>query len=193
MQSIRIVIEASSAPVVQQMLERRLLNRSLVRGIAGRLASLMMFVSVAYAHGGPIDLRGHDGLGREFALADLRGQVVALTFVSRYTRDESARINNQLSARAREVAVVTVVDLIGIPSFAHGYARRRIAEADAAGGRHVVDDQGALRRALGAQPDKQVDIYIIDRDGTLRGRYVGERQLPEALRLVDALRSSAQR
>jgi hypothetical protein len=138
-------------------------------------------------------LRGCDGRGRPFDLLQLRGQVVALTFASRYTRDEGAAINNALVARANggDLEVVSVVDLVGVPSLFQGYAKRKIAEHDQEGRiRHLIDEQGRLRRAFQVQPDKRVDILIIDRQGALRGRYTGRQQLDEAFRLIDQLRGS---
>jgi hypothetical protein len=83
--------------------------------------------------------------------------------------------------------VVSIVDLVGVPSFAHGYARRKTAEADRQSCvRHLVDD-GALRERFGARPAERVDILVIDRAGGLRGHFAGERELEQALRLVDAL------
>jgi hypothetical protein len=57
---------------------------------------------------------------------------------------------------------------------------------------HLCDEKSQLRNAFGARPDKQVDIFIIDRDGGLRGHFVGA-QLAEALRLVDMVRSAEAR
>ena len=64
-----------------------------------------------------------------------------------------------------------------------------MAEAD---GRvqHLCDEHGTLRRRLGAHPDKHVDIFIVDRDGGLRGRFEGAGQLAAALRLLDEVRTS---
>src|SRR5438034_5564992 len=42
-----------------------------------------------------------------------------------------------------------------------------------------------LFRSFGARPAERVDILVIDRGGALRGRYTGEKELSEALRLVD--------
>jgi hypothetical protein len=87
--------------------------------------------------------------------------------------------------------VVSIVDLVGVPSLFHGYARRKVAEHDQEGRiRHLIDEQGRLRRAFQVQPDKRVDILVIDRGGALRGRYTGRQQLDEAIRLIDQLRAS---
>ena len=154
---------------------------------------VLLGASTAAWAGGPLfALQAPDAHGRAFDLATLRGSVVAVTFVSRYTQDEGVRVNEALGARS-DVKVISVVDFIGIPGFVRGYARRKVAEAD---GRvqHLCDEDGALRRRLGVHPDKHVDIFIIDRDGALRGRFEGEAELTAALRLVDEVRtSSAQR
>jgi len=84
---------------------------------------------------------------------------------------------------------VSVVDFVGIPRFVHAYARRKVAEAD---GRvqHLCDDSGDLGRQLGAHPRQHVDIFIVDRDGGLRGRFEGAQQLDAALRLLDQVRTA---
>jgi hypothetical protein len=139
-----------------------------------------------------VALRAVDGRGRPFDLVELRGRIVALTFASRATRDEATRVNLALADRAGadELEVVSVIDLSGVPSFARGYAHRKIAEADRAGRvRHLVDDDGLLRARFAVHPERYVDILIIDRAGALRGRYAGQGQLGGAIELIDALRA----
>jgi hypothetical protein len=116
---------------------------------------------------------------------------VAITFASRYTHEQVARINEALLQHMAngDSEVVTIVDLVGVPRIAYGYVRRRVAAADQAGRiRHLVDD-GQLRQRFQVQPERDVDILIVDRQGILRGRYSGEGQLEEALQLVDELKS----
>ena len=131
-------------------------------------------------------LAAYDGRGRSFDLSSLRGNVVAVTFVSRYTQDEAERVNRALGTRG-DVKIVSVVDFI--PGFVHGYAKRKVAEAD---GRvhHLCDEHGTLRRQFGAHSDKHVDIFIIDRDGGIRGRFEGQQQLGAALQLLDEVRAT---
>ncbi|HXU68497.1 MAG TPA: hypothetical protein VN947_04170 [Polyangia bacterium] len=146
----------------------------------------------AQAQGPVFALQAADAHGHHFDLSSLRGNVVAVTFVSRYTQDEGARVNGALGTRG-DVKVVSVVDFTGIPGFVHGYARRKVAEAD---GRvqHLCDETSTLGRRVGAHPRQHVDIFIVDRDGGLRGRFEGQQQLGSALRLLDEVRtSSAQR
>jgi hypothetical protein len=40
------------------------------------------------------------------------------------------------------------------------------------------------------QPDKRVDILVIDKDGSLRGHFSGSGQLEAAQQLIDQLRQS---
>ncbi len=85
--------------------------------------------------------------------------------------------------------IVSIVDFNGVPSLFKGYARRKIAEHDKSGILvHLVDEQGGLKRAFQTEPDKRVDILIIDRDGSLKGRFSGEKLLEDAIRLLDQLR-----
>jgi hypothetical protein len=187
-----VVVQASSAKRAQQTLAWRLLWRGIVKSIARTLMALTLAAaafSTAHADGaGPVSLRGTDGRGQAFDLTALRGNVVALTFTSRYTQDEAERVHGALTGRAA-LKVVSVVDFVGIPSVVRGYARRKIVERD---GRvlHLCDEQSALRGPFGARPDKQVDIFIIDREGGMRGHFVGA-QLADALRLVEAMEAQA--
>ena len=145
----------------------------------------------ARAQGEPMVLQSVDAHGHGFELSSLRGSVVAVTFGSRYTRDEAARVNDALGTRS-DVKIVSVVDFMGIPRFVYGYARKRMAEAD---GRvqHLCDEDGELRRQFGVHPRRHVDIFIVDRDGVLRGRFEGQQQLAEALQLLDEVRAQAER
>jgi hypothetical protein len=138
-------------------------------------------------------LRAQDGRGHPFDLERVRGQVVAITFASRRTREEAAHVHQELLGQG-DVFVVSVIDLVGIPGLFHGYARRKAAEHDRQGRIvNLVDEHGELKRMFQADPGSRVDILVVDRDGVLRGRFVGSAQLPDALRLVDELRvSSAQ-
>jgi len=158
--------------------------------VRSALLAVMLLVtssSLAADRGPPaVWLRGWNGRGQAFDLTSLRGRVVAVTFCSRYTKDEAARVHDALMRR--DVSVVSIVDFAGVPSFAHSYARRKIAEHDQ-GLRltHLVDEQGALKRAFQTDPEHRVDILIVGRDGLLRGRFSGEQQVEGALRLLDAL------
>jgi hypothetical protein len=153
--------------------------------------ALLLAAPVALAQGPVVEFQAADARGHAFDLTALRGNVVAVTFVSRYTQDEAARINEALGAR-NDVKIVSVVDFIGIPGFVHGYARKKMAEAD---GRvqHLCDEHGQLRKQFGTHPDKHVDILIIDRDGGLRGRFEGAQQLSGALRMLEEVHAEAAR
>jgi hypothetical protein len=155
---------------------------------ASVVIAFLLTASAALAQGPVMALQAADARGHAFDLTALRGNVVAVTFVSRYTQDEAARVNDALGAR-RDVKVVSVVDFMGIPGFVHGYARKKMAEAD---GRvqHLCDENSQLRKQFSAHPDKHVDIFIIDRDGGLRGRFEGLSQLEGALRLLDEVRAA---
>ena len=143
----------------------------------------------AHAQGQLVALQAPDGRGRPFDLSSLRGSVVAVTFVSRYTQDEASRVNQALGARS-DVKVVSVVDFTGIPGFVHNYARRKVAEADGGKVRLLCDEDGSWRQRFGAHPDKRVDIFVVDRDGGLRGHFQGAQQLESALRLLDEVRAA---
>ena len=153
------------------------------------LTMFLLAAPAALAQGPVMALHTTDAHGRAFDLESLRGNVVAVTFTSRYTQDEAARVNDALGKEGGDVKVVSVVDFVGIPGFVHNYARKKMAEAD---GRvqHVCDEKGELRRQFGAHSQQHVDIFVVDRDGGLRGRFEGQQQLEAALRLIDEVRTS---
>jgi hypothetical protein len=132
-----------------------------------------------------------DAHGRPVSLGDYRGQVVALTFASRETRDESTDINDELTELAKpgNMTVLSVVSLESVPGIGMGMARGKIAESDRPGLLHLVDEHGALKGAFHVEPKKDVDIFVIDRDGAVRGHFVGEAGLPAAVRLIKDLKA----
>jgi hypothetical protein len=135
-------------------------------------------------------LTGFDAHGKLINLSSLRGQVVALTFVAKDTREEGSDINEDLSkqAEAGKMTVVSVVDLEGVPRFAHNTALKKIAESDRVGLMHLVDDQGRLKEAFKVDPTRRVTILVLDQEGALRGRFEGEGGLPNAVKLVEQLK-----
>lgn len=180
-------------------MERGLLCREDVKSKILNLVVLVAALSASgAAFGGEasrqvVALRGHDGRGNQFDLSSVRGQVVAVTFASRFTRSEADRVNNALMSHAAEgdMMVINVVDFGGIPSLFHGYARRKAAEHDLPGKiYHLADESGDIRRQFQVDPGKRVDILIIDREGSLRGRFTGSGQIEDAVRLVNQLRTS---
>ncbi|HEX6838229.1 MAG TPA: hypothetical protein VF334_16750 [Polyangia bacterium] len=126
--------------------------------------------------------------GHPFALASSRGRPVALIVVSRYTRKDAERINDALTPLAGNVEVITAVDFMGIPGLFHGFARRKIREAQRRSPiRMLCDEHGQWRRFFGVAPDKRVDILVLDRTGTLRGRFAGPKEVHAALDLIRTL------
>ncbi len=122
--------------------------------------------------------------------ADYRGKVVLITFFSQYTRDEAQRVNDTIERRAPKsgVSLISVFDLAGIPSGLHEYARGRLAKAtEGRRIRYLVDDGGLCRIAHGANPAGQIDILVLDRNGTVLRHYIGEQRVPEALAAVAQL------
>ena len=137
-------------------------------------------------------LHGFDARGREITLGSLRGQVVAVTFVGKKTRDEATDINDDLAKQAEpgRMSVVSVVDLEDVPHFGRNTALNKIAESDRPGLVHLVDEAGRLKESFGVDPARQVTILVIDRDGAVRGRFQGEAGLPAALKLIEQLKAS---
>lgn len=126
--------------------------------------------------------------GHPFALHSSRGRPIALIVVSRYTRKDAERINDLLTPLAGHVEVITAVDFMGIPGLFHGFARRKIREAQRRSPiRMLCDERGQWRRYFGVAPDKRVDILVLDRTGQLRGRFAGPTEVHAALDLIRTL------
>ena len=134
-------------------------------------------------------LHGFDARGNQITLGSMRGQVVALTFVGRNTREEAEAINEELGRLVEpgRMSVISVVDLEDVPSIGHGMALHKIAESDRPGLIHLVDDAGRLKDAFHVDPTRRVSILVLDRQGQLRGRFEGEMQLPAAIKLIHEL------
>jgi hypothetical protein len=142
-----------------------------------RVAAAEVWLKSWDAHGNPIELR------------EYRGKVVALTFASKHTQDEATEVNDELADLAGDdFQVVSVVDMADIPEFGRGSARKKIWEADRPGLQHLVDDRSRLGPAFGVDPKRQVEILVIDKNGELRGRYDGLRELPAAQKQIQDLR-----
>lgn len=154
------------------------------------LAAILLCFAPTPSGASGVWLRGHDARGVPFDLKGLRGQVVALTFASRYTQRDARLVNGALGDQARpgQVAVVSIIDFVGIPRIFHGFARGQVARHDRPERvKLLVDEQSAFPPGLGVHPERGVDILILDEEGVLRGRYSGPAQLPAAIRMIDAL------
>ena len=154
------------------------------------LAIVLLWSSLASAL--PVSISGARAGGGTVRLDEARGRVVAITLMSRYTRDELQRINRALEPEVGpDVRMVTVVDFIGIPRLLYGLARSRVAAAAVDPAVEVVvDDRGSWRASLGAAPDKQVEIIVLDQRGELRGHFVGVAEVDAARRLIRDLRAA---
>lgn len=141
------------------------------------------------ANASPLAINGTGANGAEFRLSAERGHVVAITLVSRYTRGELEKINEALKPElGPTVNLVTVVDFVGIPRLFFGFARMQIAAASKTTPvQFVVDDDSHWGPALGAAPDRRVDILVLDQQGELRGHFVGVDQVNAARRLMREL------
>ena len=147
---------------------------------------------VAPAHAAPqyAWLHGWDAHGRPFDLRTLRGQLVILTFASKNTRDEATDVNDTLLAHVQpgRIALVSVVDLENVPPYGYVEARKRIRQMDQPGVFHVVDERGDLPRAYQVDPLKQVDVFVLGRDGEILGHFVGSQGAEQALKFLDQLK-----
>jgi hypothetical protein len=152
-------------------------------------AALSFSLTAARAQGEHAWLHAYDARGRSVSLGQFRGQVVALTFVGRGTRDVATDINDELSSRAQpgRMTVLSVVDLEDIPSFGRHTALDKIADSDRPGLTHVVDGAGKLSQSFHVDPKHRVTIFVVDKEGVVRGRFEDEAGLPAALRLIEQL------
>jgi hypothetical protein len=137
----------------------------------------------------PLNASGEDILGHAVRLEDARGRVMAITFASRFTGGEAEQVNKALMREVSPgVGMVSVVDFVGIPQMLYGLARNVIATwTPKTPAQLVIDEHGLWRSRLGAVPDKQVDILVLNRQGELCGHFVGVRQVEDARRLIREL------
>lgn len=150
-------------------------------------AALLMGTAFA---GERVTLHAHDAKGQPFSLESRRGKVVALTFASKSTKDQLAKVDQALAKHAGgDFEVVSVIDFEDVPGIAKGMARKKVAENDRPGEvKLVVDPDGGLARSLNVDPKSHVDILVIDRHGIVRGRYDGAHGLAAAEKKVAHLR-----
>ena len=156
------------------------------------LASFVLFQFMLTAlpvAAAPVQMSGVDIKGRSIRLEEGRGRVIAITFASRFTGSEAEQVNKSLMQEASPaVGMVSIVDFVGIPALFFGMARDIIASwSPKTPARLVIDEQSSWSSALGAAPDKRVDILVLDRDGELRGHFVGVGQVEAARRLIHEL------
>lgn len=151
----------------------------------------LLVLGMGTARAEPLGLQMPDVHERPFDVASLRGRVVVLTFGSHANPRELERINMALRGRvqAGALSLVCAVDLSAVPSFVHALPRRRIAAAERSQGflKFIIDADGRLRDQLGVRPRDRVDVLVLGQDGTLRGRFQGEGELPKVQALVDEL------
>jgi len=137
-------------------------------------------------------MRVQDAQGRWVDLSSLRGRTVVVTFGSRHTEKQARAINDRLSGSGN--LVVNVVDLRGVPKLAHKLALKKIRESDRPNLWHIVDEDGAIARELGADTRHHVDMLVVDRHGRLAGHYRDEQQLGDVeMRLLRAAPLKARR
>ena len=159
-----------------------------MRSLSATLAAVV-FLGSAFA-GEHVSLHARDANGKPFRLESQRGKVVAVTFASKSTKDELAKIDQALAQRSgRDFEVVSVIDFENVPGVGKEIARKKVAEHDRPGEvKLVIDPEGELARSLNADPKSRVDILVIDKRGTVRGRYNGTSGLAAAEKKIAQLR-----
>lgn len=180
----------STSPLCRRPLLAELLEGTFLAALEEVRALIVLagLLAAADAHGaGRVTLRGQDANGHWFDLSSERGRTVAVTFGSRETQKEVRQINRDL---ARQVLVVCVVDLRGVPRIGRDLALTKIRRSDRPGQLvHLVDERGEIARGFGFDPRHGVDILIVDPHGRLAGHYSGLSQLMLAqARIVNARR-----
>lgn len=153
---------------------------------------------------GPDPIRAASNDGEWIQSDKLRGNVVVVNVVSRYTEKESYFVNWKLGTRLRDgdFRMITIIDFIGIPRFGFIYniARKRILsetsksndeliKKNIAPVKYICDMKETLRNKLqpNADPKHHVDIYVLDKDGIMRGHFNGAKEIDAAIKLIDQL------
>jgi hypothetical protein len=173
------------------------------------VVAMLLFSVVASAQEpfnieGPDPVRAASNDGEWIRSDQLRGGVVVINMVSRYTEKESYFVSWKLGTRLRDgdFRMITIIDFIGIPrwGFIYNIARKRILKETTQSNeelkkkniapiKYICDMKEELRGKLqpNAQPQKHVDIYILDKAGVLRGHFDGAREIDQAIALIDHL------
>lgn len=153
---------------------------------------------------GPDPVRAASNDGEWIQSDKFHGNVVVINVVSRYTEKESYFVNWKLGTRLRDgdFRMITIIDFIGIPRFGFIYnlARNRIlkettksneelAKKNVAPIKYICDMKEVLRGSLEppADPRHHVDIYVLDKNGVLRGHFNGAQEIDKAIALIDTL------
>lgn len=159
---------------------------------------------------GPDPIRAASNDGEWIQSDKLRGNVVVVNVVSRYTEKESYFVNWKLGTRLHDgdFRMITIIDFIGIPRFGFIYniARNRIlkettksneelAKKNVAPVKYICDMKETLRNQLQppADPKHHVDIYVIDQAGVMRGHFNGAKEIDAAIKLIDQLTENGSR
>jgi len=153
---------------------------------------------------GPDPVRMASNSGEWIKSNDYLGEVVVITVVSRPKEKESYFVNWKLGIRLRnsDFRMITVIDFINIPhsGFLYNFARNRIIKETTIVNndltkrgvppiKYICDVQGVLRTKLGADPKHRVDIIVLDKNGEIRGRFNGAREIDATIKLIDQLTS----
>lgn len=153
---------------------------------------------------GPDPIRAASNDGEWIQSDKLRGNVVVINVVSRYTEKESYYVSWKLGTRLRDgdLRQITIIDFIGIPrlGFIYNFARGRIlkettksneelAKKNIAPIKYICDMKETLRNQLqpNADPRHHVDIYVLDKQGVMRGHFNGAKEIDAAIKLIDQL------
>lgn len=183
----------------------------MIRGVAGGLlAALLASALPAWPHGGketerlPIVGRAPDfalttHLGTPLALSELRGTVLAVTFIYATCRDScpvlaaklvalQQRLGADAGKRVRFVAI-TVDPETDTPRVLRGYAEAIGAHPGAwsfltgrpEAIRRVVAEYGGFARRAGAGVDHLYITSLVDRGGAMRVQYLGHRFNPDEM------------
>ena len=171
---------------------------------------VLLMTSLAGADASPVKIEGPDPVraasndGEWIQSDKLLGNVVVVNVVSRYTEKESYFVNWRLGTRLREgdFRMITVIDFIGIPRWGWIYnlARKRILKETTKANeklekehiapvKYICDMKEQLRGRLepNADPRHHVDIYVIDKNGEMRGHFNGAKEIDAAIKLIDEL------
>ncbi len=140
----------------------------------------------------PIKIEGPNPKWEWIQSDHLRGQVLVITIVSRYTEKDSYYVNAKLGTRLKDkdLNMITIIDFIGIPHWGiiYDYARKRILKETANSPvKYICDTTDRLRTALHADPKHRVDIIVLDKAGEIRGHFFGVKDVDNAIKLIDEL------
>jgi hypothetical protein len=172
-------------------------------------AAILLFT--VFTASSPLELDSKDIYRAPFSLSQYRGRIVVLFFTNKkYVQQRPPKYSKLSSSYAmkEKLQAVVIFSSKGVPKIARGYFRKklmaRIKEREQAFlmkvkregkdpakvvfPRYLTDWQSRIHKMFAVNPrEKKLSIVILDSQGNLKGRFPGEDNYKDAVRLLERL------